>query len=344
VARSDGPGAPCFDAPPATPRRRASAPRVGAELRRHAEILTQYRTFRIARINAQLRAKAIIHCSEALQNCRIPSRLQKGDAIMTAYSSEVSEGCKNCAETGRTRFEQAISMAFQPIVHADGRVFAHEALVRGPNGEGAGMILGQVTDENRYNFDQKCRVRAIQQYKALGAPAILSINFLPNAVYEPKNCIRQTIAAATRCNLDIRSIMFEITEQEKITDIGHLNNIFREYKSIGFKTAIDDFGAGYSGLNLLSMLQPDVLKLDMGLVRDLDTSRPKQAIVRGIMAVCDDLGIAVVGEGVETADERDALFDFGVTLMQGYLFARPMFEGLPALDGAAFGGARPVRD
>jgi EAL domain-containing protein (putative c-di-GMP-specific phosphodiesterase class I) len=256
----------------------------------------------------------------------------------------VSEGCKNCAETGRTRFEQAISMAFQPIVHADGRVFAHEALVRGPNGEGAGMILGQVTDENRYNFDQKCRVRAIQQYKALGAPAILSINFLPNAVYEPKNCIRQTIAAATRCNLDIRSIMFEITEQEKITDIGHLNNIFREYKSIGFKTAIDDFGAGYSGLNLLSMLQPDVLKLDMGLVRDLDTSRPKQAIVRGIMAVCDDLGIAVVGEGVETADERDALFDFGVTLMQGYLFARPMFEGLPALDGAAFGGARPVRD
>ena len=261
---------------------------------------------------------------------------------MATSTSEVATGCAQCAENGRGRFEQPISMAFQPIVHADGLVFAHEALVRGPNGEGAGHILGQVTEENRYSFDQKCRVRAIQQYKALGAPAMLSINFLPNAVYEPRNCIRQTIAAASRCSFDLRSIIFEITEQERITNIDHLKNIFLEYKNIGFKTAIDDFGAGYSGLNLLSTLQPDILKLDMELVRDLDRSKPKQAIVRGIMAVCDDLGISVVGEGVETAAERDALFDYGVTLMQGYLFAKPLFEGLPVLDSIAFASARPV--
>lgn len=263
---------------------------------------------------------------------------------MRTQPVNLADSCTRCVEHGRGRFELAIAMAFQPIVHADGRIFAHEALVRGPNGESAHTVLSQVTDENRYNFDQKCRVQAIQQYKALGAPNILSINFMPNAVYEPRNCIRKTLKAAEECDFDLNRIMFEITEQERITDTDHLNNIFQEYKKIGFKTAIDDFGAGYSGLNLLSMLQPDVLKLDMALVRNLDTSRPKQAIIRGIMAVCDDLGIVVVGEGVETIGERDALLEFGVTLMQGYLFARPMFEGLPPLDCAAFARPSLLRD
>ena len=91
-------------------------------------------------------------------------------------------------------------------------------------------------------------------------------------------------------------------------------------------TAIDDFGAGFAGLNLLADFQPDIIKLDMDLIRGIDQSRPRQAIVRGTVAMCEELGIQVIGEGVETADECSALHDLGIHLMQGYLFSRPLFE------------------
>jgi EAL domain-containing protein (putative c-di-GMP-specific phosphodiesterase class I) len=112
-----------------------------------------------------------------------------------------------------------------------------------------------------------------------------------------------------------------VTEGEEVTDRAHLVNIFREYHRFGFRTAIDDFGAGYAGLNLLAEYQPDVLKLDMALVRDIDSSRPKQAIVRGVMAMCRDLDIRVLAEGIETTAERDFLRSEGISLMQGYLSA-----------------------
>jgi EAL domain-containing protein (putative c-di-GMP-specific phosphodiesterase class I) len=110
----------------------------------------------------------------------------------------------------------------------------------------------------------------------------LSINFLPNAVYQPAACIRSTFEAAQRYQFPIERIIFEVTEGERVDDRPHLVNIFREYSRFGFRTAIDDFGAGYAGLNLLSEYQPDIVKIDMDLIRDIDTSKPKQVIVHGI--------------------------------------------------------------
>jgi EAL domain-containing protein (putative c-di-GMP-specific phosphodiesterase class I) len=157
-------------------------------------------------------------------------------------------------------------MAFQPIFDLERRdVFAYEALVRGPAGESAATVLASVTDVNRYAFDQQCRVSAIDWAARLGltaASAKLSINFLPNAVYEPRACIRATLAAAVRHGLPTDRIIFEFTEQEAL-DTSHLLNILRSYKAMGFLTAIDDFGAGHSGLNLLADFQPDIVKLDM---------------------------------------------------------------------------------
>ncbi|MGZ5200198.1 MAG: EAL domain-containing protein [Ramlibacter sp.] len=244
--------------------------------------------------------------------------------------------CGKCRTAEPLGFE--IAFAYQPIVDLETRtVFAHEALVRGANGEGAWSVLSRVTDENRYQFDQACRVQAIKGAAELGIREKLSINFLPNAVYQPAACIQGTFAAAREYGFPLENIIFEVTEGERVTDRPHLVNIFREYHRFGFYTAIDDFGAGYAGLDLLSEYQPDLIKLDMGLVRDIDTSKPKQAIVRGVMAMCTELGIRVLGEGVETAAERDFLRDEGVRLMQGYLFGKPAFRSTATIDEAAWG-------
>lgn len=223
-------------------------------------------------------------------------------------------------------FDLAITMAFQPIVDVETRtVYAQEALVRGADGSGAGAVLAQVSDTNRYGFDQLCRSTAIEQAAALDLTAdgaSLSINFLPNAVYEPRACIRVTLDAAMRTGLPTSAIIFEFTESESI-DTDHLLNILRSYRAMGFRTAIDDFGAGYAGLGLLTKFQPDIVKLDMGLVRGIDTDPVRRIIVRNTLATLTELGIQPVCEGIETVREYEALRDLGVTLMQGYLFARP---------------------
>lgn len=246
-----------------------------------------------------------------------------------------SKGCSQCKDGQALDFE--IAFAYQPIVDLARRsIFAHEALVRGPNGESAGSVLARVTDANRYVFDQACRVQAIRGAAELGLQELLSINFLPNAVYQPASCIRSTFDAARRYQFPIERIIFEVTEGERVQDRPHLVNIFREYSRFGFRTAIDDFGAGYAGLNLLSEYQPDIVKIDMDLVRDVDSSQAKQAIVKGVVAICSELNVRVLAEGIETIAERDFLYAAGIRLMQGYLFCKPAFRAIGTVDPATW--------
>jgi EAL domain-containing protein (putative c-di-GMP-specific phosphodiesterase class I) len=239
--------------------------------------------------------------------------------------------CTACRADDALGFD--ITMAFQPILDlAERRVFAYEALVRGRDGASAGAVLEKVDEANRYRFDQACRVTAIELAASLGLAAIpdcrLSINFLPNAVYRPETCIRATLAAARRVNMPPERLMFEVTEAEQVADPAHLKRIFDHYRQRGFTTAIDDFGAGYAGLNLLVGFQPHVIKLDMELTRGIDADPVRQAIVGGILQVTRQLGIRVVAEGIETAAEHETLAAAGVRYMQGYLFARPALERL----------------
>lgn len=237
-------------------------------------------------------------------------------------------GCRDCRN--RLPLGMPITMAFQPIVDLQGgRIFGYEALVRGIGGEGAGQVLAQVDEGNRYSFDQTCRVTAIELASRLGLEGMLSINFLPNAVYRPEACIRATLEAATAMDFPTSRLMFEVSESEPVRDHRHLKNIFVEYRRRGFTTAIDDFGAGHSGLNLLADFQPDIVKLDMALTRQIDGDRVRRAIVSGIARFCAELGIGVIAEGIETPAECLALQDLGIGLFQGYLFARPGFESLP---------------
>jgi EAL domain-containing protein (putative c-di-GMP-specific phosphodiesterase class I) len=227
-------------------------------------------------------------------------------------------------------FAKPLSMAFQPIVDLPNRrIFAHEALVRGADGSSAASLLAELNDENRYHFDQQCRIKAVEWAAQLAVPAQLSINFMPNAVYQAETCIRATLEAARRCNFPLERIIFEVTEQEQVLDLDHLVGILRAYRKQGFRTAIDDFGAGYAGLNLLADFQPDLLKLDMELIRGIDRDGVRQTIVDGVLGICRRLGIRVIAEGVETVEELDTLRAMGIELFQGYLFARPAFQALP---------------
>ena len=244
----------------------------------------------------------------------------------------MSASCAGCRD-GQA-FQSPISMAFQPIVDIERRqVFAHEALVRGIGGEGAGAVLSNVDEGNRYAFDQQCRVKAIELAARLdltASDARLSINFMPNAVYEPRACIRATLAACKTFNLPAERIIFEFTEGEAL-DVAHLKNILTTYREIGFLTAIDDFGAGHSGLNLLAKMQPDIVKIDMDLIRGIDADRAKQVILKHLVAMLTELSITVICEGIETVEELKAIRDTGVTLIQGFGLARPSFERLTPL-------------
>lgn len=252
-------------------------------------------------------------------------------------------GCKECRQVADLDFK--FSMAFQPIVDVQSKsVFGYEALVRGPGNEGAHTVLAQLNDTNRYRFDQTIRVKAIDLASRLGLQGMLSINFLPNAVYKPETCIRATLEAAKDMAFPTERLMFEVTEGEKVLDNAHLSAIFTEYKKHNFTTAIDDFGAGYAGLNLLADWQPDVIKLDMALTRGIDSHRVRRSLVFAILSACRELSIQVIAEGVETVEECRTLLDEGVTLFQGYLFAKPGFEALPTIPEEVWGAIAPRRN
>lgn len=250
--------------------------------------------------------------------------------------------CADCMAGAGLDFD--FTMAFQPFVDVcDGSIFGYEALVRGADGAGAGQVLARVNDTNRYRFDQACRVKAIELASRLDLQGMLSINFMPGAMYKPETCIFATLQAAERLAFPRERIMFEMTEGERVTDHAHLRGIFSVYKEHGFLTAIDDFGAGYSGLNLLAEFQPDFIKLDMALTRNIDTDRIRRAIVGGIVETCRELGLRVIAEGIESVGECLTLQDEGVSVFQGYLFAKPGFEHLPQVPREMIESVTPRR-
>lgn len=236
--------------------------------------------------------------------------------------------CAYCNNGAGLDFD--FTFAFQPIVDADRReVRAYEALVRGLNNEGAGTILRAVDDSTMYRFDQACRVKAVKLAAELEMKAQLCINFMPNAVYSPATCIRTTLAAARHYAFDTRQLVFEFTEAETLSSTDHLVDIIDAYREMGFTIAIDDYGAGYSRINLLIDTSPQYLKLDMSLIRDCDWQPAKQALIEGTLLTMRRLGIETIAEGIETEAEYAWCRAHGIRLFQGYLIARPGFQTLP---------------
>lgn len=242
--------------------------------------------------------------------------------------TELATACTLCHQPASFHLE--ISTAFQPIVNVITReIFAYEALVRGSEGQSAGWVFQHITASDHYYFDQKCRVTAIRNAARLGLQTRLSINFLPNAVYEPSNCIRQTLRAAQETGFPLDRLIFEITEHEHVLDQAHVRRIVDAYKSLGFTTALDDYGSGHSTAQLLLEVRPDLVKLDLAIIRGIERDPWRQALIRSYVAFAVQTNTLIIAEGVETLEEAHVLLQLGVTHMQGYYFARPAFEALP---------------
>jgi EAL domain-containing protein (putative c-di-GMP-specific phosphodiesterase class I) len=174
-------------------------------------------------------------------------------------------------------------------------------------------------------------MRAIELAAELGMRAKLSLNVMPNDVAGQEQCFRSAMAAASRCGFPVEQLMFELTEGERVRNLPGLAASFKAFKCHGFTSAIDDFGAAYTGFELLAGFQPDIVKIDMGLVRGVDADPVRLAIVRGVVRTCGELGVRVVAEGIETREELRALRGIGVKLFQGYLFSRPVIATLPPI-------------
>jgi len=222
------------------------------------------------------------------------------------------------------------SYAFQPIIDTvDRKIVSYEALIRGAHGEPASQVLSRVLPGDMHRFDAIGRATAIAQASLLDIRCDLNLNFLPQSLFVSTSSIESTLEAAAKCNLPIKRIVIEVIEGEMIHEYARFSRLINVYRGRGLKVAIDDFGAGYSGLNLLAEFQPDQIKMDMALMRGIESHGPKQAIVRAIASVCVELGIDLIAEGVETLAEFQWLKGEGIRLFQGYLFAKPGFGTLP---------------
>lgn len=218
-----------------------------------------------------------------------------------------------------------LSFAFQPIVDTETRsVFSYEALLRGVRGEGPGELLGGLAAEDVARLDQRAWPVALDLARRLGLSARLNLNATPEGIAGgrlPRVLLDQTGFALT-------DVVVEITEDRLVSGPAEFTAALETMRAAGVRLAIDDFGAGHSGLNLLADFQPDLLKLDRHLVRDIGSHGPRQAIVRAVLQVCEDLGIDVIAEGIETPAEAAWFRHAGVRYCQGFLFGRPGFETL----------------
>jgi len=224
---------------------------------------------------------------------------------------------------------------FQPIVeteHPD-QVFGYECLLRGLS-EDVGLIspdaLYQMARRAKllYQLDRGARLQHIAAARRHDMKSMLFINFNPTSIYDPAFCLKSTFEAIQRSDLTPSKIVFEVVESDRLTDPERLPRILDHYRNAGFRVALDDVGAGYSSLGLLSTLKPDFIKLDMDLIRGIDVDPYKGEIVARLIDLAHKLNIEVIAEGVETVAEWNWVAAHGADFTQGYLFGRPNDEPL----------------
>ncbi len=225
----------------------------------------------------------------------------------------------------------AFTMAFQPIVDVDAgwRPFAYEALLRGPQGESASEVAAGVAADDAPAFDAACRRRALELAAFLGLRTRLSLNITAEAVENYCHGLHATLHAAREMKFPASRLIFEMTERTPIADVHRLARWIAAARNRGVTVALDDFGAGHANIGTVLRLRPHIVKLDKKLIRNIDTDRPRQALVRGVVSACAGLGSLVVAAGIETEAELRKLRDLGIGLMQGFHIARPAIATLP---------------
>jgi EAL domain-containing protein (putative c-di-GMP-specific phosphodiesterase class I) len=213
-------------------------------------------------------------------------------------------------------------MAFQPLVSwRERRVIGYEALIRSdePLMKNPAELLDAAERLGRlHQLGRAVRARVALDAKDAPANVQLFVNLHSADLND-----EQLYDAAAPLSQIARRVVLEVTERSSLYDVKNIADCIGKLKALGYTIAIDDLGAGYAGLTSFTQLEPEVAKLDMSLVRGIDADVRRQSIVRSMKTLCDDLGVRVVAEGVETDHERDTLAKLGCDLLQGYLFGRP---------------------
>jgi EAL domain-containing protein (putative c-di-GMP-specific phosphodiesterase class I)/CheY-like chemotaxis protein len=222
-------------------------------------------------------------------------------------------------------FERALSSLWvdlQPILRSrDGSVFGYEALLRTrePTLPSPAEVLDAAERLRQLErLGRVVRSRAMEPLHYSSDDFSLFVNLHPEDLLDPE--LGQPESAFAKM---ASRVVLEITERASLDNVANVRARVRELRELGFRIAIDDLGAGYAGLTSFALLEPDIVKLDMALVRSIDKKPVQQKLVSSMTSLCKSMGMLVVAEGIETCEERDALIGLGCDLLQGYLFARP---------------------
>jgi EAL domain-containing protein (putative c-di-GMP-specific phosphodiesterase class I)/ActR/RegA family two-component response regulator len=229
------------------------------------------------------------------------------------------------ADDLESRFDaalQGLHMVFQPVVRwSDRTVFAYEALVRTTEPSLARpdhLFSAAEKLDALHALGRSIRREVAATIEQSNDDVNVFVNLHPRDLDDPDLYDRH--APLTR---HASRIVLEITERASLDGIASVTERVRALRDLGYLIALDDLGAGYAGLTSFTKLQPDTVKLDMALIRAIDSEPTKQRLVGTLTALCRDLSMMVVAEGIETVAERDTLVALGCDLFQGYLFARP---------------------
>ncbi|WP_256760642.1 EAL domain-containing protein [Cohnella sp. WQ 127256] len=222
--------------------------------------------------------------------------------------------------------QQRVICYAQPIVDAQGSVYAHEMLARFVQEDGSLLsplaVFEAAKLRNRlYSLDRLCRMAAVRSSKGLSGKVF--INFIPTSIYSPQHCLQSTIQLAQQLNIDPSKLVFEVVETEQVDDLDHLKSILGYYKHHGFQYALDDVGEGFSTIELLQQLKPHYMKLDKGFVQGVAISSEKQIVAIKMLEAAVQINSVPLAEGVEDEVDFAWLRDNGFKLFQGYLFGRP---------------------
>lgn len=227
--------------------------------------------------------------------------------------------------------ERKIRTVFQPIISLkDGGILGHEALSRITENtiiNNTELLFSYAGEYNRlWELEQLCRTTALETaYKFMIPPysKMLFINVNPNTMHDEKFIKGFTREFLNQFRIKPEKIIFEITEQNVILDMNSFLSMIEHYRGQDYKIAIDDAGAGYSGLNLISDINPNFIKLDMKLIRGINTDSLKYALVKGMVELSKASQINLIAEGIETWEEMETLIRLGVQYGQGYYIQRP---------------------
>lgn len=228
---------------------------------------------------------------------------------------------------------ESIRTVFQPIISlVDGSILGYEALSRGPEGSTLerpdDLFKAAEDNELELELEYLCRIKALERGKKILPAKMLFINVDPNIMHHEKFKSGFTKDFMLKSNIDPTCIIFEITEKTCIHDYKMFRKLIDNYISQGYKIAIDDTGAGYSGLRTLAETHPQYIKLDMDMIRDIDKKIINQALVKALADFADKTNIKIIAEGIETIDELNTLIYLGIEYGQGYLLQKPSPEFL----------------